>query len=61
MEWWSESEEKKTIWFFSLRFCLEYDSTYNSDIQFSLQLVVSTDYDSNYNSDSVASEKQPLE
>ena len=38
----------------------KYDSTYNSDFQFSLGCKHS-DCDSNYNSNSVASENQPLE
>ena len=54
----SESEEMETFWFFRLRFCRAYNSTYDSDIRFSLGHKLS--YDSDYDTDSVATENQPL-
>ena len=52
-----ESEETKMFWFFRLRFCKAYDSTYDSDLPFSLGHKVS--YDSDYESHTVTSENQP--
>ena len=51
----------EAFWFFRIRFRRAYDSTYDSDIRFSLGHKLS--YDSDYDSDSVsvASENQPLE
>jgi len=49
----------ETFWFFQLRFRRAYDSTYDSDFQFSLGRKHSYVSDYNSDSDSVASQNQP--
>ena len=58
------TEKMKPFWFFWVKFCRAYDSSYDSDFQFLIARKCSYnpdyDSDSDSDSDSVASENQPL-